>query len=415
VKHVFESRRSGLVRGSTLVLFLLAAAVAGCGDDAQAEGAAGGGGPGGAGGPPASVVKVASVELETVGLRREVPGDLRAKQRSAVATVEAGRVIEVRFDEADVVAEGDVLVVLDDRRLREDLSAAEAEVAVAEAAVRRREAEATQLREEADAQQAASRNMPGSVSQIALRQAQTAADVADAEVNAAQKQLAAARTRVDRVNVQLEDVAVKAPFDGVILERVAEVGEFLQAGASVATLSSTGTFEAVIEVPESIGLSLITAAGPEDVSILVSTTGLRLVPVALRVVPELDARSRRYTVVADVFSDDPSRPLASGMSVTATLPASGEVERLVVPVDAIQRDPAGDYVRMIVPGQFGQSAVPVGVKVQFRLGDRAVLSENPQLRPGVSVVVEGGERLRPGMPVDPREDGASGPPEQAES
>ncbi len=407
MKQAFELSAAGRV--ALLGLALAAALLCGCNEDAQASqsggeggGGTGGGGGGGGGGPPPSVVQVAEVQRQAIGLRREIPGTLRAKRRSAVASVEPGRVLEVRFDEAAVVAEGDVLVVLDDRRLREDLSAAEAEVAVAQANVQRRRAELEQLRGEAEARQAAADRMAGSVSELTLRQAVTAAAVAEAEVNAAEKSLAAAETRVDRVRVQLSDAVVTAPFDGTIVQRQAEVGEYLQAGATVAILSSTGVFEAVIEVPEQLDFAALSNAAPGDVTIVVPAFELRLTPRSVRVVPELDARSRRFLLVADVESPEAGPALAAGMSVTASLPAAGEAQRLVVPVNAIQRDGAGEYVRMIVPGQFGPSAAPVGVEVLFRSGDLAVLADSPQLQRGASVVIEGGERLRPGQPVEAR-------------
>jgi RND family efflux transporter MFP subunit len=399
---------------------LLGVSAIGCGDDpAQAGGPGGGEGGGGGppGGPPASVVVTAPVERQTIGTRRELTGSLQAVQRSEVATIEPGRVLEVRFTEADRVKEGDVLVILDARRLQEDLAVAESEVAVAEAVLQRREAELEQLRNEAEARSAAAERAPGSVSELTLRQAQTAADVAAAEVNAAEKQLSAAQTRVARVRVQLADTEITAPFDGVVVRQSVEVGEYLSPGDPVAVLSSTGTYEAFIEVPERVSYAMLANAAPDSITVRVETLDLRLTPESLRLVPDVDPRSRRFTLIAVVKADEDDSPLAAGMSVVATIPAGEQEERLVVPVDAVQRDAAGDFVRIVAPGQMGQSAIPVGVRVLFRTDDLAIIEENPQLQVGTPVIVEGGERLRPGEPVQTSRGeaagGAASPPSTA--
>lgn len=326
-------------------------------------------------------------------------GNLRAKHRSRVATIEPGRVMAVEFDEAQQVKEGDVLVRIDDRRLREDLAQAEAQVAVARAAMVQQQAELQRAQADLEAREAAAEQTRGAVSDIELRQARTTAEVAAARLNAAEKELTAAETRLSRINVQLDDVVITAPFDGTVLSRTAEVGEYLTAGAVVGEIASNDVFEAVIEVPEGFDYAALDSADPSVVTVTVDTHGLELTPLSLRLVPDVDPRSRRFALVADVEASGTNRRLAAGMSVTASIPTQSHVSRLTVPYDALRRDGAGAFVFLVVPGQAGQSAVPVGVDVLFRNGSQAVIADNPQLREGAEIVVEGGERLRPGAPV----------------
>lgn len=342
---------------------------------------------------------MAPVERAEVEQRREMTGNLRAKRRSRVATVEPGRVVAVEFDEAQQVSEGDVLVRIDDRRLREDLAQAEAQIAVAEAAVTEQQAQLQRAQADLEAREAAAEQTRGAVSDIELRQARTTAAVAEAQLNAAQKQLAAAQTRLSRINVQLQDVVIRAPFDGTVLSRSAELGEYLSAGAVVGEIASDDIFEAVVEVPEGFDYSALDSADPSAVTVTVDTHGLELTPLSLRVVPDVDPRSRRFALVADVKAPGTERRLAAGMSVTASVPMQSSVSRLTVPYNALRRDGAGTFVFLVVPGQAGQSAVPIGVDVLFRTGARAVIEDHPQLREGTNVVIEGGERLRPGQPV----------------
>lgn len=391
-----------------LILLMGSLLLAGCDDDAAARaggmGGPPGGGGGGGGGPPPSPVRVANVEMRSVVDQRQIVGSLRAKQRSQVANVEPGQVVAIEFDEAQLVKAGDVLVRLDDRRLQEDLAQIEAQLAVAEAQMLQAQAEADRIRQDLEAREAAAAQAQGAVSALELRQGRTAVAVADAQVNAAEKELAATRTRIERVNVQLADTVVRAPFDGRVLVRAVEVGEYLAPGSTVAELASEGTFEAVLRVPETFSYAFLDQIEPALISIGVDTHGLMLEPSLVRVVPDIDPRSRQYMLIADVASSDPAMPLATGMSVTATVPTQEMAQRLVVPFDALRRDAGGYFVYGIIPGDGGmQMAIPMAVNVDFRVGPDAVLTPDSQVGPGMQVVTEGGERLRPGSPVRPLE------------
>ena len=396
--------RPRLLRLFAILVPTLALGVAGCGDDSGSAtngGAAGGGGGGAAaGGPPPAFVKVAEVEQVELEPRRSLTGNLRAVRRSRVAVIEPGRVEEVNFTEGQRVAEGDLLVRLDARRLREQVAEADAEVAVAEANLGQRQAELERARADLESREAAAKQVAGAVSEADLRQFRTAASVAEASVNAADKQLAAVKARVNNLNVRLEDVAVMAPFDGVILSQQTEVGEYLSAGSVVGEIVSVGVFEAFLEAPESIDYAMLAGAAASEVKVTIDSTGQELTPTSVRVVPDVNPRSRRYLLIATI-EPGAEQPLAAGMSVTASVPTRGTESRLTVPADAVRRDGAGAFVFMAAPGGPGgaMSAVPVGVSIDYTLDGRSVIADNPQLQPGTAVVTEGGERLRPGQSV----------------
>ena len=371
------------------MVLVLSLSLAGCGDEPVQAG--GEGGP--PQGPPPAAVRAAPARVETVQQMRRLTGNLRAKQRSRVAVIEPGRVEAIEFDEADVVEKGDVLVRVDDRRLREDLAQAEAQLAVAEANQIQREAELERVQSDLQSRQAAAEQASGAVSETELRQARTDVAVAEALVNAAEKEANAARTRISRIEVQLEDTTVRAPFAGRVLSRLVEVGEYVSPGTAVAELASTDVYEAVIDVPETIDAA---SADAQTVTIELDRGG-ELQVQNVRVVGDVDPRSRRFALVADVAGDD---RLSPGMSVTATVPVSGQAARTVVPSDAIGRSDVGPHVLMIVDGPAGKMATPVRVTVDFRRGSDAVLADPAPVPPGAMLVVEGGERIMPGQGVE---------------
>ncbi len=374
-----------------LTLSLLAA---GCGDEADSAEGEGGGPPGG-GGPPMALVRTGAIEMQTVLETRRVTGNLRAKQRSQVATIEPGRVQSIAFDEAQEVTAGDVLLVLDGRRLSEDRAEAEADLATAEARVAEEQAELERVRSDLQSREAAAGRAAGAVSEIDLRQGRTAVSVAEAKVEAVQKQVAAVQTRLGRLDVREDDLTIRAPFDGRILMRMVEVGEYLQSGDAVAVLASTGTYEAVLDAPESLSASAVRDASPEAFLISVDATGQVLVPDSIRVVEDVDPRSRRYLVIADVTPPEGTN-LTPGSSVTARLPAGAEAPRLVVPNDAIRRGTNGTFIYLALgDGEGPPAAVPSFIEVLYVQDGMAVLATPPAgpLQPGTQLVVQGGERV----------------------
>ncbi|MEM1013554.1 MAG: efflux RND transporter periplasmic adaptor subunit [Planctomycetota bacterium] len=392
------------VAASVATLTMLLLAGCGGGDDQQAQQ----GGP--QGGPPPTNVRVAAIRMESVGETRRVTGSIRAKQRSDVANIEPGRVVAVEFDEAQQVSQGDVLVRIDDRRLNEEIAAAEADVAAAESSVAEREAELAKAQADLVSRERAAQRAQGAVSELDLRTARTDVAVAESRVTASKKQLDAVQKRLDGFQVRLDDLAVVAPFDGQIMSRSAELGEYLNAGDAVATLVSGGTFEAVLDAPEALDPGNITADG---CVVRLDASGAELVVEDVRIVGDIDPRSRRYVVVIDVSAPE-GVALAPGMSVSAQLPSGGTQDRLIVPTDAIRRNQNGAFVYLAL--QDGEGTPPVGipnaVEIAFKRGDDAILATPPQgpLQPGMLVVTMGAERIFfPGAPLAIQETPADEP------
>ncbi len=390
-------------RGLVVLLTGLACVgLAGCGGGEEEQGGPpGGGGGGGGGGMPPANVRTAEIEMQEVQQRLRLTGSLRATRRAEVAAVEPGRVMEVAFDEGDRVEKDAVLVRLDTRRLAEEMAEAEADQAAAEATLRQRQSELRRAREDLANRQSAAEQMSGAVSENELREFRTGVEVAESAEAAARTQLAAVAARIGRIRVQMEDAVVKAPFAGKVLMRSAELGEYLSPGQSVATLATDDSFEAVLDAPESLDPSTA-AADPGDVLLRLAAGNVTLTPTAVRPVGDVDPRSRRYALIADV-KVDPSLRLSAGQSVTADVPVGAVASRLVVPADAIRLNQNGSfvYLEMFTNGEEAPPvAIQMPVEVEFIRGNEAILATpaGGPLQPGVGVVVEGAERIfMPGM------------------
>ena len=187
----------------------------------------------------------------------------------------SGRLAEMRFEEGDVVAAGDLLAMLDDQPFREDVDLARAEVAAQAANVLKyetgtrpeeiasaraivREHEAALANAELTLSRRARLVGTGAVSQQAHDDAVAARDEAAARLESAREQLElalagfraediaaaratldAARARLAQTETRLADTELQAPADGVILTRVEEPGAIVSEGQTVYTLTLT--------------------------------------------------------------------------------------------------------------------------------------------------------------------------------
>ena len=350
-------------------------------------------------GPPPTPVRVANAAEESLAPRKRVFGELRALRRATIATEESGIVREVLVREGDRVERGATLVRLDGERLELEIAGNAAALEAALATVREREAIAA--REERDLDLVRKAAAQGGTNQRELSDAESAVAIARAQVAQSRAAVVVIEQQRALLANRLSDLDVRAPFDGVVTMRHAEMGAWVAEGGPVADLIDTGTLEAWFEVPQELlaAATELAASSRRDSSAplpvaIETATGTILSPSGLRVIPAVDPRSRTFAAVCTVRNSDGA--LAAGLALTAHVPAGPPAPRVVVPKDAILRGDAGPYV-FVVRGGVAQ---PVVVRVAFPLGDRVAL-ETGAIAAGAQVVTEGNERLMPMTPVAP--------------
>lgn len=343
--------------------------------------------------PPATVIAKPVVQ-KPVQERRQIVGTLRAKQRAEVASQETGAVKEVKVDVGDVVKAGDVLVLLDDRRLVASLAEANARITAATAVVAERKAE--QERADRDLTMKEKLFRQRAVSEREFLDSQREASVAAARFGAAEEEKGAAESVRDLLSVRIADLEVVAPFDGQVVERHVDPGEWLSPGSAVVTLISTGTIEAWMNMPERFVTGISGEA--EGLEIVVDGNGMKVPAGAIRRVADIDPVTRLFPVVVDL--DDQGGKLLPGLSVHADMPVGEREELPGVPVDALIETFQGASVFRAAtsPDQDLPVAERVPVEVQFRENGLVFLKAG-SLRPGDKVIVEGNERLFPGTPL----------------
>lgn len=340
-------------------------------------------------GPPI-VVRTAVVETRPMQDHHRVIGSLRAVARGEVAALEEGHVVEVAVREGDVVRKGDVIARIDDRRLAARHAELEAALAAAEVLVEQRRLEATQAERDLERSQ----RLVGSraISHEAHEHRETELAIAQSRLASEERRVAVIDNQRELSRVRLADAVVLAPYDGAVVARHAEPGEWILAGEPFVTLVSTGRVEAWLDVPERFAQSLAVD------SLQVEAPGIDepLTSLSLKQVRDVHERTRTFPLVLTL--DDRGGRLAPGMSVQAWLPV-GELEpRLTVPKDAVIRNGRSAYVYKAVAQGEQTIAVQTPVEVSLTAGDDVALASD-RLAEGDRVIVEGNERILSGSVI----------------
>jgi RND family efflux transporter MFP subunit len=349
-------------------------------------------------GPPPTAVRVDSVRSELVREQRQVTGQLKAVQHSKVAAQEPGIIIDLPARQGQSVIKGQPLARLDSLRLELELRQAEAEVKAAEALLHERQAE--QEWRGRDLERYRLLQQGGATNPKEMTDAEMADRIAAARLASAQSGVDLLRARADLIRKRIADTTIAAPFDGVVVARIAEQGQWLAEGDALVEVVATNPIEAWLDVPQQYAGAVLQQSSRPECRITIDATGAAHETLQARPIPLIDPQARTFSMVATL--DNQAALLAPGMSVTAWVPTGEQAERLTVSRSAIMRSEVGAYVyavRSMAPGA-APSVVPVHVQVLFNHDDRLVV-RSPDLAAGEQVVVEGNERLFPMMPVQP--------------
>lgn len=317
---------------------------------------------------PAATVAVAEATATRLAPMRWVPGSVVSRDDARIASVAAGRVVEIA-EVGSVVKRGERLAKLDDVPLRLRLEQARATAGRAKAQRDLAQSQMSRLAKLA----------PGNAV------AQTQLDEARAALESASQELA--RTDAERRSIEhdLAESEIRAPFSGVVSERFVQRGEYLQVGAAVAHLVDTARLEARVQAP--LVLAPQVKAGQE---IQVRLHGA-VQPVTVRaVVPVGDERSRQFELRVALPEDF----ALVGTAVEVALPESDGATALTVPRDALVLREAHTYVMRVKPDNTAER-----VEVRAGAARDALVEVTGELSPGDRVVIRGAERLSPGQAV----------------
>lgn len=327
-------------------------------------------------------------------------GYVVAQRKASVASKATGRLEWLGVQEGSVVKQDDLIARLENKDVRATADQAQANVSVARANIVQAEAE---LRD-ADAAVRRSRELVAQkfLSQSALDTAEARYNKARAGVASARAALQAAQANARAAQVAVEQTLIRAPFDGVVLTKAANVGDTvtpfssaLDTKGAVVTMADMSTLEVEADVSES-NLSRIKVGQPCEIQ-LDAFPDQRFRGAVSRLVPTVDrAKATVMTKVRFIDRDPSILPEMSAKVAFLSREVAAEQRKplTVVNPDAVATRDGKSVVFVIADGKVRAAPVQTGE----RLGDAVVVSG---VTAGDKVVLKPDDKLRDGADVKP--------------
>ena len=301
-------------------------------------------------------------------------GSLRSPSVVHIAPETEGILRQIHFREGAVVGAGDTLFTFDDRKLQHRVESRRASLRSAEA--RAENARITFDR----------------VRQLHGENVATADefDRARSELNAVRAEVEQWRADVALAEVELADTVLKAPFEGVIAERLVDPGNYVQIGERLATIYRIDPLEMSFRLPERYSGRIRTG---QRVGILVAAyPDERFEGVVEYVSPAVSESTRDFLVKAIV--DNEAARLRPGSFGSARVVIDERGERPSVPEEALVSTRRG-YSVFVIDDDKTVDLVPV--EIGLRSNGYVELRDGPEL--GTRVVRQGQLRISPGQSV----------------
>lgn len=354
--------------------------------------------------PKVFEVRTASVVTSTPSQQFIVlnaTGYVVAQRKAAIASKATGRLEWLGVAEGSRVKAGQVIARIDNRDVVAQAQSADANVRAARAALEQAYAE------ERDANAQHKRNVElvdkGFVSRSALDASLARSDRAVAGVASAQANLAASEAAARNAAVSVDYTEIRAPFDGVILSKSANVGDMVtpfsnatDSKGAVVTMADMSTLEVEADVSEG-SLGKVAVGQPAEI-VLDALPGERFPGRISRMVPTVDRA--KATVMTKVRFDaiDPRILPEMSAKVAFLSRETSEADRRpvsAIPVDAVVQRDGRSMVFVVKDGVVTAVPVTTGAKLgeaiaigsEVKAGEKVVVKPPADLASGAQVRV----------------------------
>jgi RND family efflux transporter MFP subunit len=347
--------------------------------------------------PPAAVVTVAPVEQRDIVEWQEFTGRTEAMETVEVRPRVSGHIQEVRFESGQLVKKGDILFVIDPRWQQAEFD--------------RRQAEQDQAKVHLANAEREARRSESLLSNKAISTEE--AEARQARFKEAKAALLAAQAARDFAKLDLDFTQIRAPIDGRVSRALVTPGNFISGVAGNATLLTTivsvNPVYVYADFDENSFLRFNSLAAEKKILL---ENGK--VPVLLQLGDEKEFTRKGYLESLDNHLDSGTGSIllravfpnedgliVPGLFARIRVPLSERHPALLVEERAIGTDQGQRYVLTISSTNTAQyRAVTLGPLID---GKRIVRSG---LQPREEIVVNGIQRVRPGMPVSPQKEEA---------
>ncbi len=342
------------------------------------------------GGQRPTLVGVDAVREEPLEQTVPIIGRLVAMRSGEVSAEIAGAVHTLAVNIGDHVKKGDLIAELDSISAKARLELLNAEILQAEADVVALEADLMLSMQDLTRQEQLKKS--GAFTRAKYEDAIQNVAKAKANISRAKATIAAREANRRLTEIVLEKTTIRAPYDGVIMRKMTETGDYVRAGDAVVAMLSDRDLEIEADVPSN-RLGGLDVGAELDV---VFEDGSRHKATVRSVLPTENPLTRTRPVRFLPVFDNTMSGLADAQTVTVEVPVGARRQVVTVHKDAVIKRAGGSLVFVISEEKAEQRRIQLGEET----GPRIVVIDG--LKPGDQVVVRGNERLRSGAPVKVR-------------
>jgi len=319
-------------------------------------------------GPPPAPVHVGYALEQDMAPYVWVPGTVVSRNVAPIATQVAGQLTWVA-EVGDRLEKGQAVARIDDASLQLQLRNDEA-------TIKSLEAQLTYLDQQLER-----------LTRLTEQQVLPANDLEEAQSQhqAVEQELVQAKVGRERTLYELDRTRVKAPFSGEVVRRLQQPGSYSSVGEEVVFLVDTAQVEVQAQAPLSVAPHL-----SEGMVVTVDSAGREMQGTLRRIIAVGDQRSRMFEIRVALGNE----PSIVGTAVRVALPTDRSRRVLAVPRDALILRSEGIYVFKVTEGGTAEK-----VTVKTGMGHDSLIEVSGDLGSGDTIVVRGGERLRPGQAV----------------
>jgi RND family efflux transporter MFP subunit len=239
----------------------------------------------------------------------DASGYVVARREAAVASKITGKMVELNIEEGDRVKAGQVIARLDDTNIRAALNAARAQLEFSKAGLNETQVNLANAQRDYERQQSLVKGHY--VSQSALDNSRTAMDALTAQLATQHRNIEVAQRNVEVAERNLDDTIVRAPFDGVVIAKSAQIGEIvspLSAGGGftrtgIGTIVDMDSLEVEVDVNEAY-INRVQSEQPVD-SVLNAYPDWRVPSHVIAIIPTADRSKATVKVRIALEVKDP--------------------------------------------------------------------------------------------------------------
>lgn len=324
--------------------------------------------------PPAAPVRYTEARAHALRRALVLPGSVESRVNSVVAAEVEGLVLELAAREGDRVEKGQPLARLRTTPLEIRLEITEA-----------------QLKEAESRMKLAERNLERARDLFASKVlSQQQLDEAFFEFNAWQGRVSSLKATAAGIRLDIERCTIRAPFNGAVVRKRTEVGEWIGVGDPVVEMLSLDELEVRVEVPEGY-FRLLGLDGAASIS-FESLPGLEVSGRVSAIIPQADPQARTFPVKVRI--GNARGRIGVGMLAQVSFAGRETYRATVVPKDAVIRRGVQQFV-YLMNGDNTVSLVPI----QTGTAVGAWVSVQEGIQPGQKIITRGNERLQPGQVV----------------